>query len=392
MIVRSLVAAAAAILVGAQVVRNTAVLGLAETKPAEAARIWSNHPTTEISGAMTEIARAARDRRPIPAAVFASMADAAEKDPLAAEPFLVRGVRAELGGDGETAQRAFEAAQWRDPRSLPAAYFLADRYFRLGDANRGLREIAALSRLSPSGVVTVAPYIATYAASPGNWPVLRRLFREDPDLAGAALAVLAKNASTAPAVLALADQRQKLTDAPWLPSLLNTLAEAGKYAQARDIWAKAAGIQARAGELLHDSAFTDRSSPPPFNWALTSSTVGLAERQPGGRLHVIFYGQEDGFLASQLMLLSPGTYYLSMQLLGDPAQARTFSWSVWCDKAGSALASATVDAVAGRGLHFQVPTGCSAQWIRLAGASSDMPQQIDVTIADLKLEKAGPGA
>jgi hypothetical protein len=170
------------------------------------------------------------------------------------------------------------------------------------------------------------------------------------------------------------------------------LAEAGKYAQAREIWAKAAGVQARAGELLHDSAFTDRSSPPPFNWALTSSTVGLAERQPGGRLHVIFYGQEDGFLASQLLLLSPGAYRLSMQLLGDPARARALSWSVWCDKAGSALASATVDAVAGRGLHFQVPMGCSAQWIRLAGASSDIPQQIDVTIAALKLEKAGPGA
>ena len=392
MVIRSFVAVAAAVLVGAQVVRNAAILGLAETKPAEAARMWSTHPTTEISRAMTEIGRAARDRRPVPATVFASMADAATKEPLASEPFLVRGVRAELSGDGVTAQRAFEAAQWRDPRSLPAAYFLADRYFRLGDAGRGLREIAALSRLSPSGAVTVAPYIAAYAASPANWPVLRQLFRDNPDLAGAALAVLARNASTAPAVLALADQRQKLTGAPWLPSLLNTLAEAGKYAQAHDIWAKAAGSQVRPGDLLHDSAFTDRSSPPPFNWALTTSTVGLAERQPGGRLHVIFYGQEDGFLATQLLLLPPGAYRLSMQLLGDPARARALSWSAWCDKAGSPLASATLDAVAGRGLHFQVPTGCSAQWIRLAGASSDMPQQIDVTIAALKLEKAGPGA
>ena len=138
MIVRSLVTAAAAISIGAQVVRNAAVLGLAETKPAEAVRMWSSHPTAEISGAMTEIARAARDRRPIPASVFASMVDAAQKEPLASEPFLVRAVAAELSGDGATAQHAFEAAQYRDPRSLPAAYFLADRYFRLGDTNRGL--------------------------------------------------------------------------------------------------------------------------------------------------------------------------------------------------------------------------------------------------------------
>jgi hypothetical protein len=391
-IVRGVLAIVAAVFVGAQVVRNAAVMGLAETRPVEAAQLWSGHPAIEILEAMTDTARAARDRRPVPTSVFASMADAASKEPLASEPFLVRGVRAELSGDGATAQRAFEAAQWRDPRSLPAAYFLADRYFRLGDADRTLREVAALSRLSPSGSVTVAPYIAAYASSPTNWPSLRALFRDNPDLAGASLTVLARNAATAPAVLALADPRLNLADAPWLPSLLNTLTQSGKYAQARDVWAKAVGVQAHPGELLHDPAFSDRSSPPPFNWALTSSTVGLAARQPGGRLQVIFYGQEDGFLASQLLLLPSGAYRLSMQLLGDPAGSRTLSWSVWCDKAVGPLASATVDAIAAHGLRFQVPAGCSAQWIKLAGASSDIPQQTDITIAGLKLERADPGA
>jgi hypothetical protein len=92
------------------------------------------------------------------------------------------------------------------------------------------------------------------------------------------------------------------------------------------------------------------------------------------------------------LLLSPGTYRLSMQLLGDPAHARALSWSVWCDKAGEAMASGMLDRVAARGLSFEVPAGCPAQWIKLAGSSSDMPQQIDVAIAALKLEKAGPGA
>jgi hypothetical protein len=391
-IARGVIVGVAAVLVGVQVVRNAAVLDLAATSPAEAARLWRGHPASEISAGMTEIARAARDRRQVPETVFASMADAAVKEPLAPEPFLVRGVRAELAGDGATAQRAFEAAQWRDPRSLPAADFLADRYFRLDDVDRGLKEVAALSRLSPSGAVTVAPYIASYATAPINWPSLRRLFRDNPDLAGASLTMLARNAATAPAVLALADPRQKMADAPWLPSLLDTLTQSGKYAQAWDIWVKAAGIRVRPGEFLHDSAFVDRSSPPPFNWELTASAVGLAERQPGGRLHVIFYGQEDGFLASQLLLLPPGAYRLSMQLLGDPARSRALSWSVWCDKATGPLVSATVGAVATHGLNFQVPEGCSAQWIRLAGASSDMPQQIDVMIAGLKLERGGPGA
>jgi hypothetical protein len=81
-----------------------------------------------------------------------------------------------------------------------------------------------------------------------------------------------------------------------------------------------------------------------------------------------------------------------MQLLGDPAQSRVLSWSVWCDKAVGPLVSATVDTIATHGLNFKVPVKCSAQWIKLAGVSSSVPQQIDVTIAGLKLERAGPSA
>jgi hypothetical protein len=391
-IARATIAVVAALVVSVFVIRNAAVMALAEREPAVAARFWSGHPATELSAAMTEIAAATRVRRRVPASVFANIADAAKKDPLAPEPFLVRGVQAELAGDDVTAQRAFEAAQWRDPRSLPAAYFLADRYFRLGDPARGLRETAVLARLSPAGASTVAPYIAVYARNPANWGTLRKLFHENPGLADSALTVLAKDAATAPAVLALVDPRRNTAQAPWLGPLLNTLTVTGQYEQARAIWARAEGVQLRPTELLHDASFTDGSSPPPFNWALTSSTVGLAERQGRGRLHVIFYGQEDGFLASQLLLLTPGTYRLSMQLLGDRARARALNWSIWCDKAPAPLVSMTLDSVAARGLRFQVPAGCSAQWIRLAGASSDISQQTDVTIAGLKLEKVASGA
>jgi hypothetical protein len=255
-----------------------------------------------------------------------------------------------------------------------------------------LREVAALARLAPNGEAVVGPYLAAYATNPANWPALRELFRANPMLANNALATLATNAATVPALLALADPQARGKDVTWVPLLLNTLTGEGKFGQARAIWAKMAGVQAPPGQLLYDSSFTDRTSPPPFNWDLTSSTVGLAERQPGGRLHVVFYGQEDGFLASELILLPPGAYRLSMQLLGDPSRGRSLSWSIWCDKAAEPIASVTLDAAAARGLRFDVPAGCPAQWLKLSGVSSDMPQQSDVTIGALKLEKAAPGA
>ena len=296
-----------------------------------------------------------------------------------------------LAGDGATAQRAFEAAQWRDPRSLPAAFFLADRYFRAGDMNHGMREVAALARLSPDGGTAAVPYLAQYAANPVNWPALRSMFRADPQLGRPVLVALASNISTVPAVLALADP-QEGNNPQWLVPLVDTLIKAGDYAKARAIWVRTAGVRANSSELLHDAEFRDRSAPPPFNWQLASSTVGLAERQPGGRLHVLFYGDEDGTLASQLLSLAPGTYRLSQRLQGDPSRAHALTWSLWCDKAPQPLASVTLDAASARGWQFQVPAGCSAQWLRLAGTSAEMSQQSDISLSGLTLAKVSAGA
>jgi hypothetical protein len=389
MIVRRIVCAIAVLLIAVQVVRNAAVLGLAEASPDVAAQYWSNHPKAEISLAMTEIAEAARDRRAVPNSAFALMRDATVKEPLAPEPFLVRGIRAQLAGDGATAQHAFEAAQWRDPRSLPAAYFLADRYVRTGNTEGGLREIAALARLAPGGATNVAPYLAAYARDRANWPALRTLFRANPALAEPALVTLASSIATVPAALALADPHQKPDKAPWIATLLSTLTDAGKYGEARAIWARVTGV--RSDELIHDSSFSDPKAPPPFNWTLTSSAVGLAERQPGARLHVVFYGQEDGMLASQLLLLPPGAYRLSMQVAGDSTRAKALNWSIWCDKASAPIASVTLEGVK-RGWQFTVPSGCAAQWLKLSGSSGDIPQEADVTFGTLKLERIGQRA
>jgi hypothetical protein len=387
---RRAVVALVALLIAVQVVRNAAVLALESPNPAAADRLWKDHPRATISLAMMEIARSAHDRRPISASVFAALDGAALRAPLAPEPFLVRGVQAQLAGDGGSAEKAFEAAQWRDPRSLPAAYFLADRYVRSGEAARGLRQLGALARLSPNGHLIVAPYLAAYAQSPANWPALRTLFRANPELAGPALAALADHRATVPAVLALASNNETETSW-WLPRLLTTLTAAGEYDQARAIWAKASHVRPGPSELIYDRSFSDAKAAAPFNWTLTSSTLGLAERQAGGRLHVLYYGHDDGFLATQLLVLPRGKYRLSMKLVGDPSRARLLNWSVWCDKGSAPLASVTLDSAAARGWTFEVPQDCAAQWLKLGGSAAEISQPSDVTISDLKLERGGQG-
>ena len=392
MIARRLLVFVVALLLGAQVVRNSAVHALVELQPASAARFWSDHPDIELSLALQQIGQAARERRPAPGTAFAMTDDAASKSPLAAEPYLIHGVEAQLAGPSAAARRDFAAAQRRDPGSLPAAYFLADYFFRLGKPIEGLRQTAVLARLSPAGIQSVAPYVAAYAQQPANWPKIRELFASQPEIADSVLVALAANPAGSPAVLALADDKHRGVDSPWLPVLLHSLVDSAQYAKARAIWATVSRVRLAPGTFLYDADFNSPRPPPPFNWSLTSSTVGLAERQPGKRLHAIFYGSEDGVLASQLTLLPPGGYTLRFKLSGGGLHPEALSWSVRCDKRDVPLASVTLDLAAARGWSFQAPANCQAQWIELSGRSGDIAQQSDVTVTDLMLTRSDGGA
>lgn len=390
MTVRRVLIVAVAFLLAAQIVRNAVVSALAETNPAAAARIWPDHPDVELSLGMTAIGAATHRGQPAGETAFKMIDDAALKAPLAPEPFLVRGVQAQLSGQASLARQAFLAAEWRDPRSLPARFFLAEQFFRAGDVRRGLNELAALARLSPNGTVSVAPFIAAYAKDPSHWPQLRGMLRSDDRLEEPVLYALASDPANAAAVLALADPKRSHAGNTWLGTLLAGLVNAGQYAEARAIWAEVARVRNGRDELIHDAGFADAVSPPPFNWTLTSSTVGLAERVPGGRLHVIYYGQEDGVLAKQLLLLPPATYRMAMRLSGDASRAHSLSWALTCVGSQTPLAAIRFDMATGRPWLFRVPADCPAQYLELAGASSDIAQQTDVAIGGLSLTR-GPG-
>jgi hypothetical protein len=384
---RRLIVLTIALLLGAQAVRNAAVNALAARNPDAAARVWPGHPAAEIALGMTEIGRAAGRREFVPATALADMEDAARKAPLAPEPFLVRGVRAQVDGEPRGAIEAFAAAVARDPRSLPGHYFLADALFRSGDARRGLRETAILARLAPGGIASIAPHVAAYAKDRRAWPELRDLFKSEPALEDAVLTALAADASNADMILALADDRA--TTGRWVPTLLNSLVAARQYAKARDIWARAAKVSSAADEL-YDGDFAETKAQPPFNWVLSSSAVGLAERGARGGLHVIFYGREDGLLARQLLLLPPGAYRMSMTVAGGSQGAHPLTWSVRCDGAQAPVAAIPLDVAGARPWSFAVPAGCPAQWLELSGVSADVERQSEVTIRNLKLMRERP--
>lgn len=382
-------AGAAALLIAAAVVRTALVEQFAALAPHRAAAVWPTHPDVQIPLGLMEIGSATHSGQPVAEATIDRLMAVARMAPLESEPFLVRGVQAQLSGNSRVAGEAFRAAKLRDGRNRAARYFLAEHYLKAGDAARGLSELAFLARLVPNGAVGLGPYIAAYARDPKNAPQLRALFRSDPNLADSTLSTLARDPANAGLVQSLADVAQAPVSSPWVGQMVASLIAAKDYARARRVWARNARVESAANETIFDPDFKNRVAPPPFAWTLTSSSVGLAERGPGGGLRVIYYGQEDGLLASQLLLLKPGRYRLAMRVGGDPSRARSLVWTLTCAGSGTPFAHFPLDpGQANRGWALEVPAGCPAQTIALSGASSDMPQEADVTISELRLEPA----
>jgi hypothetical protein len=340
---------------------------------------------------MAEIGTSTRERSRIDERSFDAIDDAAIKAPLSAEPFLVHGVRAQLSGDLQGAKHAFVAAQWRDPRSLAAAYFLANQYLRRGDAYRGLEQTSLLARLSPGGTTAAAPFVAGYAKDRSNWPKIRALFRSQPGMADEVLRELARDPDNADAIMAIADSRHRRAESAWFPTLLDSLINAGQYSRAHAIWSTVADVSAEPA-LVYDPEFRSPEPPPPFNWSLTSSVVGSAERQPGNRLHLIFYGNRDGVLARELVMLPAGKYRLRVQLGGGAVHPELLFWSVRCAGSDQPVSRAPIRQAADVGWTFLIPEECPAQWLELSGQSGDIAQQADVTLTALKLEPADADA
>ena len=255
----------------------------------------------------------------------------------------------------------------------------------------GLKQTVTLARLSPGGAQAAAPFLAAYAQDRANWPEMRALFRSQAWLEGGVLAALARDPRNTDAILALSDANHRTPDSDWLPVLLSSLITSGDYARARAIWSSIGGGHAPVDSLF-DAGFSAPEPPPPFNWSLASSTIGLAERQPGGRLHAIFYGNVDGVLASQLVLLPAGNLSDGDAVGRLAGPSRSAAMVDPLRQVAEPVASAAVDEVASRGWEFQVPADCAAQWLELSGRSGDIAQQSDVTITGLTLKKAGPNA
>jgi hypothetical protein len=391
LIARAILVVVAGGLLAVQVVRTAAVTDDA-SRATLAVRLWPSHPAILVDRTMGEIgARAARGQSLTPA-ILGQVDEIARKAPLAPEPFLIKGALAQVQQRPGTAEQLFTAARARDPRSVAARYFLADRYLRSGRTGQALDEIAALSELFPQGTAGFGPALVPFAQSPGAVPQLRRLFRSSPQLEPVVLSSLANDAGHAELVLALWGRRTTGADpatAEWQAKLVNTLVEQGQFANAYAVWRRVSGLNDNRGTVFNPG-FAKSTAPPPFNWSLAKGG-GVVEPARGGRLQVIYFGRNDAILAEQLLLLSPGRYRLSMDLPDPPGVGGEIAWTLTCVPGTEAFFRLPVERKGPLAGSFSVPQGCAAQRLQLTATPGDFPQSQEFSIAKFSLTKA-PGA
>lgn len=386
---RVLAAAAVGVLATFQIIRSAAVQG---DQPVQLGALqWRHHPDVLRAVAMREVGEAAARGQVPRESTMEAFRMLATNAPRAPDPFLVEAALAMKAGDSSRGERLLLHAVRRNPRSKAARFLLADLYLSSGRSAEGLVELALLTRIMPSSSVPLAGALQQFARLGGTAAQLRQLFVINPALENQVLSTLASDAANADLIVAAATKRKSEDDADplaWQEKLLNAMIARREYQKAYQIWLQLVGSPRGAAQAVFNPRYRPTSAPPPFNWTFTSSAAGVAEGD-NGYLHVIHYGTENAVLAKQLLLLSAGTYQLSMSISGSVRAENQLIWSVTCLASRKQVLAAAIQDSGTLRTDFEIPQdSCEAQQLELKGRAQEPVQLADVQIGPIRLERA----
>ena len=328
---------------------------------------------------------------------LAAVRRAAQDAPLEARAFVILGHQQLLDGQPQRAVKTLEAGQRLDPRESLVHLLLLDRYLRTGRYADAAAQFSVASRLVGPAQGAIAAALAQMSLDPETSVAVRRTLQADPALERAVLTTLAKSQTAPSTIFALASpaaRRDAGNEGNWGPALVNRLIEAQRFATARSVWQTIYRVPAaQAGALIFDAGFKEVPASAPFNWTLTAGSLGAADMRDG-TLSINYYGRENGDLASQLLVLAPGSYRLAFTVEGSKTgTGPSLAWTVKCATGGKAEllnVAATATGSPNRiAAAFTVPSGCPAQQLTLTGNGGEFPAPITLTLRDLDLRAAG---
>ena len=368
----------AALILSAGVIRCGLARTLSETNPLMAAGIAPNDARVLSNAARIRVEAGEHPNSP---GVRSLVRAALQRDATLTPAIELRALDLQAGGDPAGAARLFDLSHAISRRSLGTHLWLVQHAVERGDVGHALGEMDFALRTSTAAPNLIYPALARAAADPSLAGPIGRLLDHPSDwreqFLDYAIGKTGRAQALVPLVLQMRDRafiRNKGIDG----RLIAQLVEAGAFAAAERVQ-QAFGPSIRPSALIRDADFSKPQFRYPFGWGLIESAATWANRD-GAKLHpVLSYGGTSGGVgqvATQLLTLEPGRYRLRAQNAVAPADPTALPyWTVTCGGVRpvqiALVDGATSEDGAAEG-DFEVPAGCTGQWLALNLRASDL--------------------
>lgn len=355
---------------------------LREVNPAFVLRLAPADARAKVKQAEQEIASAKGPD--IPSRPADLSREALRRDPTLVGAWRTLGLAEAVRGRQAAASQFFGIAQRLSRRDAVTQLWLIEDYVRRNDVPGALHHYDIALRTSKSMVEVLLPKLVPAAADPVIARPLAEILSTEPPWAFHFYNYLVGGLSSSAAasgLIARLPPEVRLKHLDTLRRLIPLAVERKEYDAARQTYLRLSG--ASQDELLRNGDFEQASAFPPLEWQFTDTPdlhavqAAAPDARQGTVLRVSASSGAVGIVASQLLLLAPGTYRLAtVTELGAPPAPEWLRWQVECEGGAGALLRQDV-APSRPGLHraedtFRVPhSGCMAQWVRLEVAAPE---------------------
>lgn len=322
--------------------------------------------------------------------------DAARRDPLSDEIFILEAMASRSEGRFREGLTRLEQARKRDPRNRLTRLLLFEAYLREARASEVVVEAVVLDRLRAGSTQMILPLLASLAQNPSTrdataealgssvleYPVLRALAERQ-----VSVALLISLSGDPSDVQNISDDKKQRISGLTAPYI-----RAGEWSQAADLWAHFYAQQSGGLGRVIDSELTGKLGPP-FGWQFSRSDGGVAQSGSNG-LEIVDFGRKRWEVARQAVLLKPGTYRLQYELSDRTGVLPDLAWRVDCDGNGGNLLDLPLLSEDFLGLpvsdRFTVPNmNCPAQWLALMSRGGAGSETRSVVIHSVEISKPG---
>lgn len=320
----------------------------------------------------------------------AAAADLLGKEPLSPDALLLVGGAFASAAAREQARPLVAEALRRDPRSRGArAWGIVDAAMsrRFADAVRGFERLLSIA---PKESEVAVPLIALLINDREARQVLLASLNRPRSWHAALSGQIAQSNLPIDVVEQFAAVLVRHPDPGTRQAILGALVNRGAHGRAYALWRSQLPANIRpARPQVNAPDFGDFPGGYPFAWTLSQDGGDGAVQADGGGIEIRYSGQRALTLASQMLVMPPGQYSLTVSGGGRPLKAAGLEWVIRCVGDSTLLGKIDLGALSATQREARaditVPSSCHAQTLSLIGTASLFPTESVFTVRSVNL-------